>query len=189
MITCPTVSPYLLPFISGIDRTGNSVLENFRYMPSETGSHVQYNVFNAMLQVSETKVTSARVIERESRVCEAMLLAIDQAETEFSRANWNGEGALPVSRESLNTARNFVMALPEDFVEEPGISAFQDGTLSLTWEGEKSICTLSMEKDNWINYAMNDDSGVDYGKRRFENGIIPDRILDLIRRTIYDDVQ
>ena len=113
---------------------------------------------------------------------EQMLEAINQAETEFSKANWNGEGALPVSRGSLNTARRFVTALAEeDITEKPSISASQDGTMSLVFQNNTTILTLSMEPDNWISYAMNSNRKTKHGKIRLKNNTITKSIIGLIR--------
>jgi hypothetical protein len=112
---------------------------------------------------------------------EQMLEAINQAETEFSKANWNGEGALPVSRESLDTARRFVTALAEDIVEKPSISALQDGTLSFVFQNKTTTCTLSMEPGNWISYAMTNNRATHHGRFRLKNNTIPKRIIGLIR--------
>lgn len=189
MTSMQTVFPVTSSFWGENNSTAYSLSRNFWSMFRSTVFREPQNSSFTLFHIQETQVTSSQVIERENRIYGTMLLAIERAEAEFSRENWNGQGALPVSRESLNTARNFALALPEDISEEPAISAFQDGTLSLAWESEKAICTLSMEKDNCINYAMNDDNGADYGKRRLVNGVIPDVILQLIRRTIHYDAQ
>lgn len=113
---------------------------------------------------------------------EQMLEAIDQAETEFSRANWNGEGALPVTRESLDTARRFVTYLAkEDITEKPSISASQDGTMSLGFQNKTTTCTLSMEPGNWINYAKTNNRATHHGRLRLKNNTITKRIIGLIR--------
>lgn len=111
-----------------------------------------------------------------------MLEAINQAEAEFSKANWNGEGALPVTRESLDTARRFVTYLAEeDITEKPSISASQDGTMSLVFQNKTTRFTLSMEPDNWISYAMNSNRATHHGRLRLKNNTIPKRIIGLIR--------
>lgn len=115
---------------------------------------------------------------------EQMLEAIDQAEAECAKANGNSQGARPASKGAWDTAKNLVTALAEeDITEKPRISASQNGILAFTFEGEKSSCTLYMETDNWIRYAMEANRKKQQGKGRIKNNTIPKRIIGWIKRT------
>lgn len=57
--------------------------------------------------------------------------------------NWDGYGAEPITPDTLELARQFCDALPED-VLEPEVCAEPDGGISLEWGGRDNNLSVSL---------------------------------------------
>lgn len=100
--------------------------------------------------------------------------------TQCQESNWDGYGAEPVSRVTVDVAYRFLAALP---LGTPPLSvgAEPDGHITLEWY-RSPHCTLSisLSPDCELHYAaLLPNSGKAYGMEYFFDGV-PNRILALI---------
>ncbi|MDI6687094.1 MAG: hypothetical protein QME06_02615 [Desulfobacterales bacterium] len=83
-------------------------------------------------------------------------LALEELEKvyeECSEANWDGYGALPISRETYSEARKLLRMMPSS-LSRPDISAEPDGEITFEWYKEKySVFVISVGGNNIITYA------------------------------------
>jgi hypothetical protein len=100
------------------------------------------------------------------------------------RPDWDGYGALPISKEAYVEAQRFLDLLPQD-VTLPAISADPRGAISYEWYGgQEWILTLAMKGTGVVVYAglMGKDNRA-YGTQRFSDSI-PKSILQNILRVV-----
>jgi len=83
-------------------------------------------------------------------------LALEELEKvyeECSEANWDGYGAMPISRETYSEARKLLRMMPSS-LPRPDISAEPDGEITFEWYKEKySVFVISVGGNNLITYA------------------------------------
>ena len=100
---------------------------------------------------------------------------------EFASENWDGYGALPVSKESYLLAEHFLKALPLG-TKNPVVGAEPDGQLTLEWyQSPRQLLSLSISPDGTLHYAALFGSSKSYGSEPF-TGKVPENIMALIRR-------
>ncbi|MFL5245108.1 MAG: hypothetical protein ACJ8FY_23645 [Gemmataceae bacterium] len=100
---------------------------------------------------------------------------------ECQRPNWDGYEAVPVSRETLTTARQFLFSLPLSY-PVPSIGAEPDGDLTVEWHfGPQRTLSVSITATGDLHYAALLGPSRAYGTEPFF-GEVPDRILTLIRQ-------
>ena len=76
-----------------------------------------------------------------------ILDAIESLANEYSEANWDGNGANPVSQSSLKAAKRFVEILSAT-IEEPDVGVDADGFVYLEWyHDSKNQCLVSFSDD------------------------------------------
>lgn len=73
--------------------------------------------------------------------------------SECQREDWNSEGALPIKKESIQQAIEFLPSLPDGIVE-PEVSVDPSGYVLFDWQGDRNeMLSLSFDGDR-ISYAM-----------------------------------
>jgi len=102
---------------------------------------------------------------------------------ECKLANWDGQGALPVSDESYRAAFRFLEALPLGSVA-PSVGVEPDGEMTLEWyHSPRRTLSISFNKDGELHYAALVGASKIYGTEPFF-GDVPKIITDLISRVI-----
>lgn len=112
-------------------------------------------------------------------------LALEELEKvyeECSEANWDGYGAMPISRETYSEARKLLRMMPSS-LPRPDISAEPDGEITFEWYKEKySVFVISVGSDNLITYAgLFGESNKIHGTEYFADEL-PEIICHCIRR-------
>ena len=96
-----------------------------------------------------------------------------------SNANWDGYGAMPVTRETFIQACNFMEALPLG-TTAPSVGAEPDGHLTLEWyRSSRRILSVSISPEGELHYAALLGHRKIYGTEPFW-GEVPRIILDII---------
>ncbi len=117
---------------------------------------------------------------------------LDRIARDCAAGDWDGEGAVGVSGEVVESARRFVRMLPEDCLPdseedvEVDIEADVDGEILLDWFGDENrMFTASVGKGGRVAYAgtFADGEGC-RGKESIDGGEIPEAMLASIRRTL-----
>lgn len=102
---------------------------------------------------------------------------------ECKSANWDGQGALPVSEESYRAAFRFLEALPLG-VTAPSVGIEPDGEMTLEWyHSPRKTLSISFSKNGELHYAALIGVSKSYGTEPFF-GDIPKTIMDLITRVM-----
>jgi len=112
-------------------------------------------------------------------------LALEELEKvyeECSEANWDGYGAMPISRETYFEARKLLTMIPLSF-QMPEILAEPDGEIGFEWYKDKdSVFVISVSGNNIITYAgLFGTSNKTHGTECFADEL-PRIILENIRR-------
>ena len=83
-------------------------------------------------------------------------LALEELEKVYEEcleANWDGYGAMPISRETYSEARKLLRMMPSS-LPRPDISAEPDGEITFEWyKGKYSVFVISVGGNNLITYA------------------------------------
>lgn len=137
----------------------------------------QYEVHRIFTGYSQQpKAVDVQIIETEARSKEAasnqpLIPALEQLLTifaEYSTENWDGFGALPLSKEAMLEAVSFLQYLDDARLPMPNISPEVDGGIELEWYKSTSfIFTVNMSGSEILGY-----SGF-YGKRKRTYGTEP----------------
>lgn len=101
--------------------------------------------------------------------------------TEHGVAGWDGDDAMPVSRQAIYRAVALVKSLP-DGISMPEVAADPDGSVSLDWiQSRHRFLTLSIGADNnRLAYAWIDGTDRGHAVSKFEDGATPKRLLQAI---------
>lgn len=106
--------------------------------------------------------------------------SIWQLAADCSAADWDGEGAKPISEAAAVIAEDFISALPDNF-PLPEVAPENDGAISLDWIASRyRVFTLSINGSNRLAYAWLDGTDRGHGVVRFNGVQIPPSILDAI---------
>ncbi len=101
---------------------------------------------------------------------------------ECAEEDWDGYGACAVHPVSVANAESFIRALPER-LELPELSIDPDGAIAFDWIPDRSrTLTLSIDASNRLAYAWIDGTDRGHAAVKFENGILPTRILSEIEK-------
>jgi hypothetical protein len=116
-----------------------------------------------------------------------LLESLRELVEECSEDDWDGYGASAVNVAVVANSESFIRALPDRF-EIPELSVDPDGDISFDWIPDHTkTFTLSVNGSNRLAYAWID--GVDRGHAtaKFENCVIPDRVLAEIKTITNND--
>ncbi len=106
--------------------------------------------------------------------------------SDCAEQGWDGYAAAPISSVALRNAEDFVRALPDD-LPLPEFAPEPDGSISLDWiRSRHRLLSLSVGVSNRLAFAWLDGSDKGHGVVRFYGFNIPYRVLDDIRRTMFD---
>jgi hypothetical protein len=101
---------------------------------------------------------------------------------QYSRENWDGYGAQPISEQACNDAEKFVQMLPE-YKKRPEITPVPDGDISLEWYGgEKKVFFVTFHGNRTVEYigAFGEGDKV-AGRETLAEGV-SENILHYIKR-------
>ncbi len=94
-----------------------------------------------------------------------------------SKPGWDGDQACAIDQFAIQTATDFVRALPESF-PLPEFAPEPDGSISLDWiESRHRLFSLSIGKTNRLAYAWLDGTDKGHGVARFDASNVPSRVL------------
>ena len=100
---------------------------------------------------------------------------------ECAEAGWDGDSADGMDSLALESAQDFVRALPEGF-PLPEFAPEPDGSVSLDWTTSRHRrFTLSIGNSNRLAYAWLDGADKGHGVARFDGSSVPPRILEGVR--------
>ncbi|MBI3902920.1 MAG: hypothetical protein HY306_08295 [Nitrosomonadales bacterium] len=103
--------------------------------------------------------------------------------TECSFNDWDGYGAQPVGRETIQQAERFLNALPLEMVA-PSVGAEPDGQITFEWyQSPRRILSVSVSPEGDLHYAALLGYRKAYGTEPFF-GEIPADILRLVHRAV-----
>lgn len=103
---------------------------------------------------------------------------------EHSAANWDGEGASPVSRIASEKAAALIRSLPSH-IPMPELAPEPDGSISMDWIASRTrFISLSIGEGDRIPYAWIDGSDRGHAVARFYSDRFPQRLLDAIQETM-----
>lgn len=110
------------------------------------------------------------------------LEALEKVYEECLETNWDGYGAMPISRDTYSEARNLLRMMPSS-LPMPDISAEPDGEITFEWYKEKySVFVISVGGNNLITYAgLFGKSNKIHGTEYFADEL-PEIIRHCIRR-------
>ena len=98
-------------------------------------------------------------------------------------ANWDGQGALPVSDESYRAAYKFLEALPLGAIP-PSVGVEPDGEMTLEWyHSPRRTLSISFSKNGEIHFAALLGASKTYGTEPFF-GDVPKIVMDLVSRVM-----
>lgn len=104
-------------------------------------------------QFADSTLVPCSVLNRRSDI----LQAIEALRKEYANPDWDGYGANPVNERSIESAAQFVNALPET-IEEPYVGCDADGFVYLEWYHDPANqCLITFSDDGQIicNLASN----------------------------------
>ena len=100
---------------------------------------------------------------------------------ECSATGWDGDGALPLSKDAAVQAEEFIRALPEG-VPLPEVSPESDGSVALDWiRTPNHMLSLSIGTTDRLAYGWVDGADTGHAVARFDGEQIPARIIEGIR--------
>ena len=78
---------------------------------------------------------------------------LEEVYKECSMLGWEGENAVPISREVILYTQIFLRSLPFG-IEAPEIGAEPDGAITLEWyRSIRKVLSVSINPDGWVYYA------------------------------------
>lgn len=97
---------------------------------------------------------------------------------ECAGPNWDGDQALPLSREAALRTEDFIRSLP-DALPMPELSPEPDGSISLDWiRSRHRLLSLSIGTSDRLAFAWLDGSDRAHGVIRFDGERIPAPIIE-----------
>lgn len=113
--------------------------------------------------------------------CADLYADLEQLANECTHPDWDGEGAEPVHRGSIDQAARFLRTLPLG-AGKPTIGAEPDGQVVLEWYSTpRRVLSVSMSPEGDLHYAALLGPERQYGTVPFL-GDIPSTLIELIRR-------
>jgi hypothetical protein len=105
---------------------------------------------------------------------------------ECSEQGWDGEEACALDPIAAFIAEAFVRALPDD-IPLPEFAPEPDGSISLDWiQSRNRLFSLSVGTSHRLAYAWLDGADKGHAVARFDEKIVPPRVLEGIREIIKD---
>ncbi|MBI5739160.1 MAG: hypothetical protein HZA16_00435 [Nitrospirae bacterium] len=112
---------------------------------------------------------------------EETIESVEEIYKECSKANWDGYGANPVSRDSVFEATKFLHLIPSSF-PMPQVVAEPSGEIGLEWNNNRGyVFAISFGSKNMIAYAGIFGNSKTHGTEYFGEAI-PPVIIDNLRR-------
>ncbi len=100
---------------------------------------------------------------------------------EYGEADWDGYGAVAVSREAIEGAKDFLRSLPVG-IYRPTLGAEPDGHVTFEWHvSPKRTLSVSVSQDGMLHYSALIGSSRLFGTEPFL-GDCPRTILRLVQR-------
>jgi hypothetical protein len=100
--------------------------------------------------------------------------------------DWDGENASAISGQAVQTAADFIRALPEG-IPLPEFAPEPDGAISLDWiQSPHRQFSLSIGANDRLAYAWLDGTDKGHGVARFDGANIPSKIINGIVETLND---
>jgi len=97
---------------------------------------------------------------------------------ECNEAGWDGESAAAIDRQAVFNALAFIRALPAH-VPLPEFAPEPDGAISLDWiKSRTHLFSLSVGASDRLAYAWLDGTDKGHAVARFQEGRVPQRVLD-----------
>ncbi len=138
---------------------------------STTAQYISQQTDNSLNHLHNTVVFGT------SKTFEELRMTYEECRTE----NWDGYGALSVSKEAYLLAEQFLKSLPLG-TKAPSMGAEPDGHLTLEWyQSPRRTLSLSVSPDGTLHYAALFGSSRVYGSEPFV-GKVPENIMALIKR-------
>lgn len=156
------------------------------YSYAENGSAVSVHAASlneAVRQIIRSSEDSQVLFGKKSSV----ISEINRLAGETSEFDWDGQGASPINLIAQQNSIGFIRALP-DGIPMPEIAIEPDGFISMDWiKSRQSMFTLSIGHNDRIAFAWIDGTDSGHAVARFDQRIVPTRILDGIRATMCDE--
>ena len=125
---------------------------------------------------------SDRYTER-SRIRREREAALDEAFEDCSEADWDGYGAAPADRSSMEWAREVLAAFPTR-LGVPEIAFEPDGDAGLEWwRGPDRVLTVSVGRNGELRYAARLNAARIIGTEMFANGL-PQRLAETATKLV-----
>ena len=114
----------------------------------------------------------------------AVISLIRSIARDCAEPDWNGEGARPLSPEAVESAEEFVRALPTGY-PLPDVAPEPDGAVSFDWiQSRHRLLTLSISVNKRLAYAWLDGTDRGHAVAYFDGATIPQGILECIERVM-----
>ena len=140
---------------AGISNQNMTYLANYLLLQTIDGKN---NTFSISKEVySDTANLAGKTVPLDLKGTidwtDHVLEELEKVYEEYSEANWDGYGAMPISRETYSEARKLLRMMPSSS-PMPDISAEPDGEITFEWYKEKySVFVISVGGNNLITYA------------------------------------
>lgn len=106
---------------------------------------------------------------------------------ECSLPNWDGEDAEPISPLAVQTAMDFIRALPDN-IPLPEFAPEPDGSISLDWIVSRNrFFSMSVGTNDRLAYAWLDGTDRGHAVARFDGNSVPIKIIQGIEDTMYHE--
>lgn len=111
----------------------------------------------------------------------AVLSELRALAQDCAQEDWDGNDASALHPAALQTAEDFVRALPSG-IQMPECAADPDGSVSLDWiQSRNRLFSVSVGCSNRLAYAWLDGADKGHGVARFNGFLVPPRILSGIQ--------
>lgn len=139
--------------------------------------------FEVLKKYRDKIIGDFRKAETFSRPIEETLDALIEVYKECSVDDWDGMGALPVSKDALSDAVKLIYLLPSNMTfPMPTITAVPNGEIALEWyRGSRAIFVVSVSGNSEIIYAGLYGTNKTHGIEYFGNSLPPVIISNLKR--------
>jgi len=114
----------------------------------------------------------------------SLINQLTQLSEKYSSQGWDGYEALPISKQSLVSAGQFILSLP-DSIETPDIIPEPDGEIALEWRSYPNVVFSVSTSGGHFAYAGLLGKGREcYGTERISNEI-PETITHILTNTFF----
>jgi hypothetical protein len=111
---------------------------------------------------------------------EKLLLELDDIKKECSESDWDGYGALPISKKAINYVGQFILLLPN--LTLPELSPMPNGRMGLEWTNKDNDLLLSINKKGRLYYTYLSKDEEEMKSYSFVKNGISDELLKLIEK-------